>query len=228
MEYGLMFDVDGVIADTETVNAQASVDVFRMLYGVEVHPSDFRPFIGGGAERYMLGVAEKYGVRINVAEATERRENNFLRLLEEQGLTAFPGVLDLIRDAREAPDLRLAISTSGTPSKAFPVLKAVGIDLRDFDAVVTAADVTHKKPDPEIYLTTAERLGLPPRQCVVIEDAPAGVAAARNAHAHVIAVTNSTTAEHLDRADRIVESLALVGLDTIRDLVRNGTTGTQP
>ena len=222
MEYGLFFDVDGVIADTETVNAQASVEVFRTLYGVEVHPADFRPFIGGGAERYMQGVAEKYGVRINVAEATRRREDFFLRLLQEKGLAPFPGVLDLIRSARSAPDFRLAISTSGTPTKSMPVLKAAGIDLRDFDTVITASDVTRKKPDPEIYLLTAERLDLPPAHCVVIEDAPAGIAAARNAGAKVIAVTNSTTAEHLADADRIVDSLALVNTGMIRRLVKNG------
>lgn len=225
MEYGLLFDVDGVIADTETVNAMASVEVFRTLYGTEVHPGDFRPFIGGGAERYMLGVAEKYGVRINVAEATKRREDFFLRILQEQGLTPFPGVLDLIRAARGAPDFRLAISTSGTPTKSMPVLKAAGVDVRDFDTVVTAADVTRKKPDPEIYLLTAERLGLPPEQCLVLEDAPAGIAAARNAGAKVIAITNSTTAEHLAEADRIVESLALVNTEMVRGLVRNGGGG---
>jgi len=220
MEIGLLFDVDGVIADTETVNAKASVEVFQLLYGVEVQPDDFRPFIGGGAERYMLGVADKYGVSVNIAEATARREQNFLRLLSEHGLVALPGVLELIRQAGEAPDLRLAISTSGSPTKAFPVLKAVGLDLQDFDVVVTAADVTRKKPDPEIYLTTAERLGLPASQCVVIEDAPAGVEAAVRSGAMVVAVTNSTSAENLKHADRVVESVALLGLDWLRHAVR--------
>lgn len=222
MEYGLLFDVDGVIADTESVNALASAEVFRTLYGAEVHPHDFRPFIGGGAERYMLGVAEKYGIPINVAEATQRREDFFLRLLHEQGLTPLPGVLDLVRQARGAVDFRLAISTSGAPTKAMPVIQAAGLNLNDFDTVVTAADIARKKPDPEIYFVTAERLGLPARQCAVIEDAPAGVTAARNAGARVIAVTNSTTAENLADADLIVESLTMVNLDTVRGLVNGG------
>ena len=222
MEIGLIFDVDGVIADTETVNAHASVEMFQDLYRVEVQPHDFRPFIGRGAERYVLGVAEKYGVEIDVAGATRRREQNFLRLLSEQGLEPLPGVLDLIREARSAPDFRLAIATSGSPTKAFPVLAAVGLPLKHFDVVVTGADVTHKKPDPEIYRTTAEQLGLPPRQCVVIEDAPAGVEAAKAAGAWAIAVTNSTGAESLRAADHVVESVALVGLDALRQTVRNG------
>jgi HAD superfamily hydrolase (TIGR01509 family) len=220
MEYGLILDVDGVLADTESVNARASVDVFRRLYKVEVRPDEFRPFIGAGADRYMLGVAEKYGVRMNIDEATQRREDNFLRLLGEEGLQPYPGVLDLVGDATAAPDFRVAIGTSGTPTKTTPVIRAVGLDLRAFDAVVTSADLTRKKPDPEIYVITASRLALPPEQCVVVEDAPAGVRAARNAHAAAVAVTNSTTAEELAEADRIVDSLALVNLETLRALVR--------
>jgi len=220
MELGLLFDVDGTIADTEAVNAMASVEMFRHLCGIEVQPDDFRPFIGAGAERYVLGVAEKYGVTIDVKEAAWRREQNFLRLLGENGLAPLPGVLELIEEATAAPDFRLAISTSGAPTKAIPVIKAVGLDTRDFDAVVTAADITRKKPDPEIYLVTAEKLGLPPRQCVVFEDAPAGVEAARNAGAYAIAVTNSTSAENLKHADRIVDSLTQISVYLLRELVR--------
>jgi len=220
MEVGVILDVDGVIADTEAVNAEASVEVFQHLCGVEVHPRDFRAFFGAGADRYMLGVAEKYGVPLDVKEATRRREQNFLRLVSERGLTPLPGVLDLVREAQAAPDFRVAIATSGSPTKALPVLEAVGLTLRDFDAVVTAADVTRKKPDPEIYLVTAERMGLEPSQCVVVEDAPAGIEAAKRAGCFAIAVTNSTSAEHLRHADHIVESVAMVGLDWLRMVVR--------
>ena len=222
MEIGLLFDVDGVIADTETVNAEASVEVFQALCGTQVHPDDFRPFIGAGAERYVMGVAEKCGVTIDVHEATARREQNFLRLVSEQGLVCLPGVMELIRQAQQAPDFRLAIATSGSPTKALPVLEAVGLEPHhDFDVVITAADVTRKKPDPEIYLVASARLGLPPTQCVVIEDAPAGVEAAKRAGACAIAVTNSTSAENLGDADRVVESVALLSLDVLRELVRS-------
>ena len=213
---GLIFDVDGVVADTESVNAAASVEVFRELCGIEVRPEDFRPFIGTGAERYVLGVAERYGVELDVAAATRLRQEKFLRVLDRDGLKPYPGVLELIAAAREAPDVRLAIATSGNPSKQFPVLAAVGIDRTQFEVVVTGDDVTKKKPDPQIYLLTAERLCLLPSACVVIEDAPSGVAAAGAAGMYCIAVSNTVGADDLAGADRIVSSLADIALDDLR------------
>jgi len=218
MTVGLMLDVDGVIADTETVNAQASVEVFRMLYGVEVHPDDFRPFIGAGADRYLLGVAEKHGLHINIEEASLRRLDNFLRLIEQQKVSVFPGVMELVQDAAAAPDFRLAVATSGLRTKALAVLKAVGLDLKRFDTVVTAEDFRRPKPAPDIYLIAAERMGVPPERCIVIEDAPAGIKAACAAGVLPIAVTHTTGADHLRDAGWIVDNLSLLHPDLLRRL----------
>lgn len=218
MTVGLMLDVDGVIADTETVNAQASVEVFRMLYGAEVHPDDFRPFIGAGADRYLLGVAEKHGIHINVQEAALRRLDNFLRLIEQQMINPFPGVMELIQSAAAMPDFRLAVTTAGMRTKAFAVLKALGLDLRMFDALVTAEDFRRPKPAPDIYLIAAERMGLPPERCIVIEDAPAGVKAACAAGVLPVAVTHTTSAELLHEAGWIVDNLSLLHPDLLRRL----------
>jgi HAD superfamily hydrolase (TIGR01509 family) len=155
-----------------------------------------------------------------VQEAVARREQNFLRIVSEQGVAALPGVMDLIREAQAAPDFRLAVATSGTPTKVLAVLQALGLGTRDFDAMVTAADFSKRKPDPEIYLVAARRLGLPPAQCAVIEDAPAGIEAARRAGVFAVAVTSSTSAENLRRADRVVESASLIGLGMLREAVR--------
>jgi sugar-phosphatase len=88
-------------------------------------------------------------------------------------------------------------------------------------AYVTGSDVKNKKPDPELFLTAAERMGLEPSCCVVIEDAPDGVAAAKAAGSGCVAVTNSAPAEKLMEADWIVSTLDEVGLQTIMDLVGN-------
>jgi beta-phosphoglucomutase len=77
-----------------------------------------------------------------------------------------------------------------------------------FEAVVTGDDVSHSKPDPEIYLIAAQRLGVPPAECLAIEDAPAGVEAAKRAGMRCLAVTNSVARDQLDMADLIVDSLA--------------------
>jgi beta-phosphoglucomutase-like phosphatase (HAD superfamily) len=77
-----------------------------------------------------------------------------------------------------------------------------------FETVVTGDDVSHSKPHPEIYLTAAQRVGVSPTACIAIEDAPAGVEAAKRAGMRCIAVTNSVAREQLSKADLIVDSLA--------------------
>jgi HAD superfamily hydrolase (TIGR01509 family) len=218
MTFALIFDVDGVVADTEVLNARASVLMFQELYGVSVQPEDFRPFVGTGDERYVEGVAEQYGVTIDTQAAVDRRAANFFKLLTDAPLAAAPGVLVLVQAARQDPEARIAIATSGQKAKQFPVIAGTGLELAWFEAVITGDDVDKKKPDPQIYLRTAERLGLQPAVCVVFEDAPAGVTAAKDAGMACVAVTTSVTRAELAGADVIVDSLAEVSLGDVRRL----------
>ena len=91
--WALIFDVDGVIADTEVLNARASVQALQELYGTTVRPEDFQPFVGTGDERYVEGVAEKYGVQIDTQAAVQRRAENFFDLLQSSPLPAAPGLV---------------------------------------------------------------------------------------------------------------------------------------
>lgn len=216
MKWALIFDVDGVVADTEALNAQASVLMMRELYNVEVQPEDYRPFVGTGDERYVEGVAEKYGVAINTEAAVERRRENFFKLLRNNPLPAMAGVMEIVQAARVSADVKLAIATSGNKDKQFPVIEGTGLRLEWFDVVITGEDVTKKKPDPQIYLVTAERLGLAPERCIVFEDAPAGVAAAKAASMICVAVTSSVEADRLADADLVVPTLAEVSLAQLR------------
>jgi len=219
MTWAMIFDVDGVVADTEALNARASVMMFEQMYDVTVRAEDFRAFVGTGDERYVEGVAEKYGIRIDTIAAVERRKDNFFRLLRESPLPAMDGVLELVQAARERPEVRVAIATSGNKDKQFPVIEGAGLRLEWFDAVITGDDVTRKKPDPQIYLVTAERLGISPARCVVFEDAPAGVEAAKAAGMRCVAVTSSVDADQLRAADRVVASLAEVGIPELAELI---------
>ncbi|MEI6504007.1 MAG: HAD family phosphatase [Armatimonadota bacterium] len=219
MTWALIFDVDGVVADTEALNARASVLMFQELYGVTVQPEDFQPFIGHGDERYVEGVAEQYGVTIDTQAAVDRRAENFFKLLQNEPLPAAPGVLEIVQAARSDPAVKLAIATSGQKAKQFPVIEGTGLKLEWFGVVVTGDDVDRKKPDPQIYLRTAERLGLPPGRCLVFEDAPAGVQAAKAAGMACVAVTTSAPTQELRAADVVVESLAQLSLAQLRALV---------
>ena len=220
--YGLIFDVDGVIADTEAVNARASIKVFAELFGVKgVVREDFEAGLGRGAEEYVKAGASVHGLELTqeqVKEATQLRQEYFLKILSEEPLPPFPGVLELMDEAIQSQDFRVAIATSGTLEKSRAVLDAAKVPYQKM-VYVKGDDVKNKKPDPELFLLAVERLGIEPTNCVVIEDAPNGVQAAKASGAKCIAVTNSTTAANLREADLVCDSLDQIDLKTIQKLI---------
>ena len=125
----------------------------------------------------------------------------------------------LFRAAMEHPDFALAIATSSTREKSVAVLKSAGIPYEKV-VYITGSDVTHKKPHPELFKKAVEQLRIPPASCVVIEDAPNGIEAAKAAGCRCIAVTNSVAAGQLEEADRIVDSLEEIDLEQIRSLLQ--------
>jgi sugar-phosphatase len=122
---------------------------------------------------------------------------------DTDGLRVIKGATGLIRSL---PQGAWAVATSGHPPTALTRLRYARLPVPD--VLVTSEDVTHGKPHPEPYLRAAEGLGIPPAGCVVIEDAPAGVAAAHAAGMRVIAVTTTHVADDLIEADVIAARLA--------------------
>ncbi len=221
-DYGLIFDIDGVIADTEAINARATIDVFAELFGVHgVRREDFEAGLGRGAAAYVRAAADVHGLELTdeqVAAASAARQENFLRILEREPLDPFPGVLELMGAALADDRFRVAIATSGTRRKSEAVLKSARV-LYDRMVYITGDDVTAKKPDPELFLIAARAMDVPPERCVVIEDAPNGIEAAHAAGCVCVAVTNSTSAERLSSADLVVASLTEVTLDDVTALL---------
>ncbi|MFB0554231.1 MAG: HAD family hydrolase [Phycisphaerae bacterium] len=224
--YGLIFDVDGVIADTEAVNARATIKVFADFLGLEgVVRKDFDAGLGRGAEEYVKAGARVHGLELSdeqIQKATQMRQEYFLKVLREEPLPPFPGVLELMDKAMQREDFRLAIATSGTLEKSRAVLEAAKVPYRKM-VYINGDHVKKKKPDPELFLLAAERICIEPANCVVIEDAPNGVQAAKAAGAKCIAVTNSTSAANLSEADLVCDSLEQINLDIITRLIGRNT-----
>jgi HAD superfamily hydrolase (TIGR01509 family) len=219
---GLIFDVDGVIADTEPMNARATIRVLKEMFGVTgVVPGDFEAGIGRGAEAYVKAGARSHGLELTEEQAktaAQLRERYLIETLHAEPLPAFPGVLRLIEAALAAADFRLSIATSASRELSRAILDSAGVPYRRM-AYVSGSEVKKKKPDPELFLTAARRIRLEPAQCVVFEDAPSGVQAARAAGTRCIAVTNSVPAPELAVADLVCDSLEQVDLATVRALI---------
>jgi HAD superfamily hydrolase (TIGR01509 family) len=221
-KYGLIFDVDGVIADTEPVNAKVTIRVFEDMFGLRgVKPEDFAAGIGRGAEKYVEAAADVHGLTLTseqIKAAAQLREQYLIKAIQEEPLPAFPGVLELINGALHKRDFRLAIATSASLELSRAILESAKVPYRKM-VYVTGSEITRKKPDPELFLVAASRMGILPANCVVFEDAPSGVQAAKAAGAKCVAVTNSTTADNLREADLICDSLVHIDLNMIQELI---------
>jgi HAD superfamily hydrolase (TIGR01509 family) len=199
----VIFDMDGVIVDSEPYSVQALVDILRQ-YGVEPTEDDLRRSYGRRIRDDFVDYFSRYGVAADVYTAIAHKHARYYHLAAGH-LQPFPGVMPLLRRLRDQ-GYRLALASSGDRVKVAFGLQALQLNGM-FEAIISGDDVTHSKPDPEIYLTAAQRLGIPPIECVAIEDAPAGVEAAKRAGMRCIAVTNSVPREQLRKADLIVASL---------------------
>jgi HAD superfamily hydrolase (TIGR01509 family) len=199
----VIFDMDGVIVDSEPYSMQALIDVLRH-YGIDPTEEDIRRSYGRRIRDDFRDYFSRYGVPAHLETAVAQKEARYYHLAAGH-LQPFPGVMPLLKRLHD-DGYALALASSGDRVKVAFGMQALGLD-GTFETVV-CGNVTHSKPDPEIYLLTAQRLGILPTGCVAIEDAPAGVEAAKRAGMRCIAVTNSVAREQLLQADLIVASLA--------------------
>ena len=204
---GVLFDMDGVLVDSEEFICKAAVKMFEEK-GITVHEDDFLPFVGAGEDRYIGGVAEKYGISLDLKTAKKRTYEIYDEIIQGN-MEILPGVRDFIKKCRDFK-LRIALATSADETKMKANLNATGLTLSLFDAAVSGLDVERKKPYPDIYVKAARLIGLSPENCLVIEDAVNGVAAAKAAGARCLAITSSFTRTQLHDADWFADDLAHV------------------
>ena len=199
----LLFDLDGVLADT-TELVERSWREWAESRGLD---TDFASHVHGRPTLEVVSdVAPDLDPRAEADDVEQREEEGL------DGITAVAGALDLVASL---PASSWAVVTSGNKSQAAARLEA--IDLEPPEVVITSDDIDKGKPHPDPYLSAARRLGVSPQECVVFEDAPAGIAAARAAGMASIAVTTTMGPEALEAADHVVSSLRQVRVES-----RNG------
>ena len=187
---GVIFDLDGTLADSEPWIMRATSQMLREQYGITVNiPGDFRPFFGTGEEKLITGVAGRHGVNLTMPRDKERVYDLYLELIRGQ-MKPVNGAVEFVHACRAA-GLKTAIASSGDDRKVQANLQQIGLPPDQFTIVVTGSGVKQKKPDPEIFLLAAKRLGLSPAQCLIVEDATSGVQAAKAAGSECLAVTTS-------------------------------------
>ncbi len=209
----VIFDMDGVLCDSEHFMAEAACRMFAELHHITPAPKDFAPFSGMGEDRYLGGVATQYGVTLSMPRDKVRAYEIYLDTVKGR-LEPLPGCRPFIAGCRRL-GLRLAVASSADWMKVEGNLREIQLPPDSFDVCLTGNDVTRKKPHPEIFLTAATRLGIPSSDCLVIEDAPNGVRAAIAAGCSCLGLTTSFPPDTLIQAGAtwIAPDLAQVTLN---------------
>jgi beta-phosphoglucomutase len=201
---GVLFDMDGVLVDSEMFICESAILMFGEM-GLKVSPDDFKPFVGMGENSYIGGVAEKYGLNVDI-EKVKARTYQIYKTIIKGKLAPLPGVREFIDKCR-GMGLKLAIATSADLIKMEANLNETGLLSNLFDATVNGLEVENKKPHPDIYLKASAKIGLKPEECLVVEDALSGVKSAIAAGCRCLAVSSSFDKSRLRDADWVCDSL---------------------
>ena len=189
----ILFDMDGVLIDSEELMAKSGILALRD-YGVNCVAEDFIPFVGRGEDKYIGGVAQKYGLAFD--PAMKARAYYYYGLYVES--EAFvPKHVHEVLTAIKQRGYKIAVCTSADYAKVLHNLRAIGVNEDFFDAFVTGDRIQNLKPHPEIYLTGASLVGVKPEDCLVVEDAPSGIKAAHAGGMKAVGIATSFSADFL-------------------------------
>jgi beta-phosphoglucomutase family hydrolase len=202
---GVIFDMDGVLVDTEPIHMLIEKQIFEEI-GIDVDDSYHETFVGRSSKEMWMEIVEKFGLEMLPEQLVARKKEAYITYLGT--LPAMPvieGVEALLSDlALKGKKLALA-SSSGMSNIRF-IIERSGLD-KYFDVVVSGQDLPRSKPDPAIFLLAAKKLGVLPKDCVVIEDAYAGVKAAKSAGMACIGFAPQMMyGQNLSMADTIISS----------------------
>lgn len=223
----VIFDFDGIIVDSEPLHHKAFARVFdpiNLTLTWERYYDYYLGFDDRDVIRERFKEADRDLDEQTLTSIMRNKANLFVDIVEREGVQPYPGVVPLIK--RLGGTIPLAICSGALSSDINPILRILQLQDR-IDELVTADQVQASKPDPESYRLALTRLmeRFPgrvrdPGRCVAIEDTPAGITSARGAGLKVVAVTNTYAAESLGSADKVVDSLEGLTLESLDQLVK--------
>jgi beta-phosphoglucomutase len=209
---GVLWDLDGTLVDSAEYHWLS----WRDTMASEGHQITYQQFLDSFGQKNdrILPLWLGGGASVDrMNRISEAKEAEYRRLAQTHGVTPLPGAAEWVRRLH-ARGWKQAIASSAPRQNVEVMLHALGVD-GEFDALVGAEDVTAGKPDPQVFLAAAAKLGAAPERCVVVEDAAVGVEAARRAGMKVIGVAGSLNLN----ADLVVRSLTDLPDDVFDELL---------
>ena len=210
--HAVLWDLDGTLVDSGDYHWRAWRDTMR-AERVEITYQQFLDSFGQKNDRILTNWLGADVTPETVARVGDAKEALYRHLAAIAGLTPLPGAAAWVERLYHA-GWRQAIASSAPAENVRVMLGALDLD-RYFDAIVSAEDVTAGKPDPQVFLAAAGKLNVPPAACVVVEDAAAGIEAARRAGMKCVGVSRTTALS----ADVFVRSLEELSGDIFERLI---------
>lgn len=210
---GVVFDMDGVLIDSEQLMSRSAILALKE-FGVEAQPWDFIPYMGQGENSFIGNVARKYNVEYQYAMKYRAYEIYDMLVCTEAKL--FPHIKETLTMLRNR-GYKISLASGADIMKVTSNIKAIEMEETDFNAFVTGNDVTRNKPEPDIFLLAAERMKINPAYCLVCEDTISGIKAAKAAGMQCLGITSSLQSEVLTNsgADITSESIHIL-LDILK------------
>lgn len=212
----VIFDMDGVIARTEEIQSGAESQVFGNI-GINVTPKEIVNRYSGYKDIEMFkDMVRRHHIKESIVELRKKKWEIVYRKIADEMIPVVPGVLNFIAEVQKG-GYTLALASSAIRNFISIVINNLSIKEK-FSVVVSGDEVKEGKPSPEIFLLTAKKLNITPVVCLVIEDAPNGVKAAKAAGMKCIAITTTHERSQLQEADRIINSFEELSVADVQRL----------
>ncbi len=207
----IIFDMDGVLVDSEMVHYYANKQTMKTHFGIDISYEYYKQFVGGTVNNMWNIIINDFGLFDETVEHLNDLTNEvLLKLTDKTGYPEVPGVTRFVREMKER-GIRMAVASSS----AMPRIKKNLENLRIsdyFEVLVSGEEVGKSKPDPAVFLKTAKKLGVLPKECIVIEDSKNGVLAAYNGGFPCLGFINKNSGnQDLSKASALFEDFR--GLD---------------
>jgi len=199
----VIFDMDGVICHTNPYHVKA-FEVFFAKYGVSYTQQELEQHMYGKHNSYIMRYFFKRPVEGAELAALDEEKEALFREIYRDKVESIPGYLDFLHRLRSA-GFKTAVATSAPRANLNLIVDALGIRSQ-MDSLMCSENVTRHKPDPEVYLKSAEQMGVAPANCLVFEDSHSGITAALNAGMKVVGVLSSHSKEELPPCFRYIRN----------------------
>jgi len=214
-EFGVIWDMDGVIVDTAQQHFESWQKAFQTV-GIELSEEEFKRKFGQRNDAIIRSMFNRPLTDEEIDRIASYKEEYF-RQIVRNGIKPIKGSAELIKSLAQK-GTRMAVASSAPPENISLILEMLDIK-HCFNAIVSGGEVQESKPSPQIFLKAAEKIGIEPTRCIVIEDAVTGVTAAKRAGMRCIAISSTNPGEKLREADKVVDSLTELTVSSLEQMM---------